>query len=249
VDAFLPVSRYYGDLMRDRARLPDDRVHVVYPGIRLDGFGLGPATPDPPVLGYLARMYPGKGLETLVEAYLLLRKRDRIKDLKLRVAGSQTASDVAFVRRLQARIAEKGLTADTEFLPNVDRDQKIAFLQSLSVLSVPAVYGESFGLYVVEGLAAGVPFVQPRHAAFPEIHDLTGGGALYEPGSPEALAEQVEALLARPEEARLLGERGRQAVQERFSVERMGEEVLRILDAVTAGRAGREATPAPGGAA
>ena len=37
----------------------------------------------------------------------------------------------------------------------MDRAEKIAFLRSLSVFSVPATYGESFGLYVIESMAAG----------------------------------------------------------------------------------------------
>jgi glycosyltransferase involved in cell wall biosynthesis len=175
-------------------------------------------------------MYPPKGLETLVEAYVALRARDRIADLKLRVAGSQTEADRPFVARLRARLAAEGLAGDVAFLPNVDRAGKIAFLQSLSVLSVPATYGESFGLYVIEALAAGVPVVQPRHAAFPELLEATGGGLLCEPDDPQALAAAVEELLLDPERARTLGERGRQAVREHFSAERMAENAGRVFE-------------------
>ena len=48
--------------------------------------------------------------------------------------------------------------------PNVSREEKIRLLQTLSVLSVPAMYGESFGLYVIEAMAAGVFVTQPDHA-------------------------------------------------------------------------------------
>jgi glycosyltransferase involved in cell wall biosynthesis len=233
VDLFLPVSRYYGDLMRARAGIPADRMRVVYPGLRLEGFEPAPAAPEPPVLGYLARMCPVKGLETLVEAYVLLRAGGRMPHLKLRIAGARTAADEPFVERLRARLDAKGLAGDVEFLPNVDRDEKIAFLQSLSVLSVPATYGESFGLYLIEAMAAGVPVVQPRHAAFPEIIEETGGGVLCEPDDPQALAAAVEGLLLDPSLARSLGEKGCRAVRERFSVEQMARETLRAFAAVT----------------
>ena len=59
-------------------------------------------------LGYLARLCPAKGLATLVEAYLLLRKRDRLPGLRLRVAGSMTASDGPFVEQLRARLDRGG---------------------------------------------------------------------------------------------------------------------------------------------
>ena len=49
---------------------------------------------------------------------------------------------------------------DVRIQPNVTRQGKIEFLRALSVLSVPATYGESFGLYILEAWAAGVPVVQ-----------------------------------------------------------------------------------------
>ena len=67
---------------------------------------------------------------------------------------------------------------------------------AISLLSVPATYGESFGLYLLEAMASGVPVVQPRHAAFPEILEKTGGGILCEPDDPSSLAEGLEELLS-----------------------------------------------------
>ena len=69
-----------------------------------------------------------------------------------------------------------------------------------------------------------LPVVQPRHGGFPEILAATGGGRLCEPDDPKALAAAVADLLADPAAARELGERGREAVFERFSVARMAGE-------------------------
>lgn len=231
VDAFIAVSQYHADLMTARAKLSPARVHVVYNGILLDGYTAAPAAapPSPPALGYLARMCPPKGLETLIEAYILLRKNDRIKNLQLRVAGAQTEADLPFVARLRARLDAEGVGGDAAFLPNISRDEKIAFLQSLSALSVPATYGESFGLYVVEALAAGVPVVQPRHAVFPELLAQTGGGVLCEPDSPAALARAVEDLLADPARAQSLGQEGQRNVFAKFSVAEMARNTLAVF--------------------
>jgi glycosyltransferase involved in cell wall biosynthesis len=229
-DAFIAVSHYYGNVMRERAQLPADRVHVVYNGILLDGYTPAPNPPSQPTLGYLARMCPPKGLQTLIEAYVILRQRT--SNVKLRVGGSMTKADEQFVHQLRQRLASAGITDGVEFLPNLSRDEKIAFLQSLSVLSVPATYGESFGLYLIEAWAAGVPVVQPRHAAFPELIEATRGGGLCEPNDPQALAAAIEELLSHPEQAQAMGARGRQAVVEKFSVERMADGVLRVLQQV-----------------
>ncbi|PIZ36597.1 MAG: glycosyl transferase group 1 [Armatimonadetes bacterium CG_4_10_14_0_8_um_filter_66_14] len=236
VDAFIPPSRYYGEVMTGRLRLPPENVHVVHNGINLDGYAPAAEPPDPPVLGFFARQCHNKGLGTLVEAYLELRRNGGVAGLKFRVAGTQTAEDATYVAGLRARLSANGLGSDVEFLPNLDRDQKIAFLRSLSVLSVPATYGESFGLYVVEALAAGVPVVQPHHAAFPELVEITGGGVLCEPDDPVALARAVEGLLRDPAEARAMGERGRQVVLREFSARRMAEGVVTALVCARGGR-------------
>lgn len=231
-DAFIAVSHYYADVMRERAQIPADRVHVVYNGILLDGYAPAPNPPSQPTLGYLARMCPPKGLQTLVEAYTTLRQHNRVPNLRLRVGGSMTKADEQFVAQLRQRLTAAGITDGVEFLPNLTRDGKIAFLQSLSVLSVPATYGESFGLYLIEAWAAGVPVVQPRHAAFPELIEATGGGVLCEPDNPQSLAEAIEELLGDPDRARAMGERGRQAVRGKFSVERMADGVLQVLEKI-----------------
>jgi glycosyltransferase involved in cell wall biosynthesis len=179
-------------------------------------------------------MCPEKGLDTLVEAYSLLRQRGRVGQLKLRVGGSCGPADGAFVDALRERLQASGLLGDAEFHPNLDRTGKLEFLRSLSVFSVPALYGEAFGLYVIEALAAGVPVVQPRVAAFPELVEATGGGVLCAPGDARALAEAIEELLLNPARARALGEAGRRAVFERFSAGAMAQATVETLREISA---------------
>jgi glycosyltransferase involved in cell wall biosynthesis len=155
-----------------------------------------------------------------------------VPEVKLRVAGTTISADGPFVNRLRDRLAECGLAGDAEFLPNITLAQKQEFLRMVTVLSVPALYGESFGLYVLEALAAGVPVVQPRHAAFPELMEATGGGVLWEPDKAETLSAALENLLLDPDHVRSLGERGRRAVIERFGVDRMAREVAGVCEAV-----------------
>ena len=248
VDLFVAPSRYFGDLMRERLGLAADRVQVVYNGINLEGYAVEGQKPDGrrqmadgkengvPTLGFFARMCPEKGLDTLVEAYVLLRQRGRVGQLKLHVGGSCGPADGAFVNSLRERLQASGLLGEVEFHPNLDRASKLEFLRSLSVFSAPARYGEAFGLYVIEALAAGVPVVQPRTAAFPELIEATGGGVLCGAGDAMALAEAVEELLLNPTRARALGEAGRRAVFQRFSAEAMAQATLRVY-AELAGKA------------
>ncbi len=232
VDLFVAPSRYYAELMARRLAVPLDRVRVVYNGIDLAGYAPAAEPPEPPVLGFFARLCREKGLDTLVEAFIALRRRDQVKDLKLRVGGTCTPADEPFVNSLRDRLKAQGLLGSVEFHPNLDRAAKQTFLRSLSALCVPALYGEAFGLYVIEALASGVPVVQPRHAAFPELIEATGGGALYEPGNLSALVQQLEDLLLNPILARSLGTAGRKAVLEKFSVDSMAQEMVKTIQEV-----------------
>src|SRR5256886_7084773 len=239
-DLFIAPSRYFGDLMCRRLNLPADRVRVVFNGINLDGYTKVPSSefrvPSSPVLGYFARMCREKGLDRLVEASTLLKRHERTKDLKLRVGGGCGPSEEPFVNALRERLKTNGVLHDVEFHPNIDRAAKLDFLRSLTVFSVPALYGEAFGLYVAEPLASGVPVVQPRAASFPELIEGTGGGVLYEPGDVGALADAVEQLLSNPERLSALGEAGRKVVSQDFSAERMAEQVVNVFRGLSSQR-------------
>ena len=118
--------------------------------------------------------------------------------------------------------------------PDPPRAERQRFLQSLSVLSVPTVRPEAFGLYALEAWATGVPVVLPDHGAFGELvgesgpRTRGGGGLLFEPNDPAALAAALETLLLDPDRARELGRRGRQAVISHFNAERMAGDIAEV---------------------
>src|SRR5207253_10441169 len=91
------------------------------------------------------------------------------------------------------------------YVDSPDHTAKVRVLQSIDVLSVPTVYKEPKGLYVLEAWANGVPVVQPRHGSFPELIDATGGGLLVNPEDPEDLARGLWQLMEQPREAADLG--------------------------------------------
>src|SRR5262249_36483292 len=149
----------------------------------------GGPTAEPPVLGYFARMCREKGLPLLVEAFIRIRQRGRAPRVRLHIGGSCGPSDEPVVAQLRRQLGEAGLMQDVVFRPNLERSEKVRFLRELTVFSVPAGYGEAFGLYLIEAMAAGVPVVQPRDAAFTELVEATGGGMLCAAEDPGALAE------------------------------------------------------------
>src|SRR5690606_19511256 len=140
---------------------------------------------------------------------------------RLKIAGAATAGDQRLIRKLQKRIVGAGLEARVAWHPNLTREEKIAFFRELTVFSVPAIYEEAFGLYVIEAMACGVPVVQPDSASFPEIVGTAGGGICVPPRDARALALAWKELLADPERCVSLGRAGRLSVEKHFSAERM----------------------------
>ena len=237
IDLFIAPTRYFGELMTRRLNFPPEKVKVIYNGINLEGFEASGAknkgqSQAAPVLGFLARMCKEKGLHTLVEAFIELKNRNNVPRLKLQIAGSCGPGDEAFVKSLRKRLVEAGYIGEVAFFPNLSRAEKIDFLRGLSAFSVPAGYGEAFGMYLIEAMAVGVPVAQPRAASFTELVETSGGGVLCEPDNPKSLADAVESLLAKPEHARSLGEAGRNAVRQKFSIEAMAAESLRVFEAL-----------------
>ena len=237
VDAWIALSRWNADRLIKRLNLKPERVHVVYSGIELDRFPIANrqspiANQRAPVLGYFARMCKDKGLDLLVEAYVHLKHRGKVRRLTLHIGGGCGPGDEPFVKSLRARLAEAGYIGEVSFHPNLSHAEKIAFLQAIDVFSVPAHYGEAFGLYLIEAMAAGVPVVQPRTAAFPEIIAATGGGVLCEPNDPKALGEAIEGLLLSPDQVKRLGDAGRKSVAQRFTAAAMARTTLTVLESV-----------------
>ncbi|MBK7977842.1 MAG: glycosyltransferase family 4 protein [Deltaproteobacteria bacterium] len=240
-DAYVAVSGYYGDLMRRRLALDATRLHVVPNAIETSLYAPADHEPDPPVVGYLARLCEAKGLGAIVEAFVALKRRPGLERTRLALGGALAPGDDAYLARIRARLAAAGVVEDVSIHPDLTLDGKRSFLRSISVLSVPAMYGESFGLYLLEAWACGVPVVQPRVASFPELVNATHGGLLVESDRAEVLADGLAALLTAPAERRRLGAAGRAAVLEHFDMTRLTRDILTIVDGLVGGRAAVEA--------
>jgi glycosyltransferase involved in cell wall biosynthesis len=130
-------------------------------------------------------------------------------------------------------MGEWGLAGELEYRGELDRAQKIAFLQSLDVMSVPATYAEPKGIFLLEAMANAVPVVQPRRGAFPEILAKTGGGLIVDADDPDALAEGLIAIRRDPALAAALGAAGAAGVREHYNAGRMAEVVESIYRELT----------------
>jgi glycosyltransferase involved in cell wall biosynthesis len=223
VSKFIAPSRFYADEMMRRLQVGPESMEVVYNGLNFEGYAGRRVEPEVPTIGYLARMIHGKGLTTLVEAFIRLVESGEVSGVRLRVAGAYTKGDEKYLDGLRAKLQGKGLLDRVTFEPNLTFEEKVKFLHEVTVFSVPATYGEAFGLYVAEAQACGVPVVQPHHGAFPELLQLTQGGVLCEPDDVESLKRGLVEVLTNESLRKRLSETGRARAREHFSAPRMAE--------------------------
>lgn len=222
VSQYVATSEYYRQVMKNRLQLRDADITTVRNGMDFTGYLPASHPPATPVIGFLARLCAGKGLGTLVDAFLLLAPK--MPEVTLSLAGTTTSADAAYITLQKTKLQAAGLTSRVTWKENLSLAGKIAHLQSLSVLSVPATYGEAFGLYVIEALACGVPVVEPDHAGLSELVHATGGGVLCTPDDPAALAEVLMDLLRDEPRRTALAMAGREAVLRDFTSDRMARD-------------------------
>ncbi|HSW50605.1 MAG TPA: glycosyltransferase family 4 protein, partial [Bryobacteraceae bacterium] len=137
-----------------------------------------------------------------------------------------------YLRAIERRMEEAGVPKEFRYRGALDRGQKLEFLRSLDLFSVPCAYDEPKGLFLLEAMASGAPAVQPRRGAFPEILEKTGGGLLVEPDSAASLAEGMHRLWRDRALLAELGRNGAEGVREHYSAARMAARALDVYDSI-----------------
>ena len=213
VEGYIATSRYYADFMAGYLGLPRERMHVVYPGINLKGHG-GPREfreRPPYTIGYFARICPEKGFHNIVEAFSHPRQTPGAPACRLRVSGWLGENyRPYFDEQLLQSCGRRARRARSSMSTARRTRTRCGSSSRIDVLSVPTIYREPKGIYVLEALANGVPVVQPRHGAFPELIEATGGGLLVEPGRPGGTARKDCAGCSKTDLRRRLGEDGQE---------------------------------------
>jgi glycosyltransferase involved in cell wall biosynthesis len=228
VDAFISVSEFYAGVMKEKMSLPADKVASVHIGVDPADYTFKPASEKKRNIGYVSRMCHENGLDILVDAFILLKKKEGFEDVNLVLTGGSTGDDRKFLSDLRQRIRENGLHDQVEFHEDFEEQGLREYFEKVSVVSVPVRNGEAFGIYLLECMASGIPVVQPALGAFAEIVQLAGGGAIYPENTPEELAAALAELLSDPEKMERLSRAGREGVEKHFHIDVQAERMLKV---------------------
>ncbi|HEY6001548.1 MAG TPA: glycosyltransferase family 4 protein [Anaeromyxobacter sp.] len=225
VPEFVDLARFRPDLDRGRARAR----------LGLDGRA--------PVVLYVGGMSAIKGVLTLLGA--LTRVRRRLPELVCLMPGGATAPGtlvrfasalvpaLTLTGRIREAIASGRLDSVCRRLPfTSDMPEMMA---ASDVLAFPSTV-DHFARPVVEAGAMARPVVASRLPMIEEQAGREGGAILVRPGDARELADALLEVLARPDRARALGERGRETATRRFDLRRNTDEVMALYDRVLESR-------------
>jgi glycogen(starch) synthase len=209
VAANITPTKWLGDLVQ----LP--HVVTVPHGIDQSMVPVTPSLPaNPPVIAFLGRLVTTKGVRVLLDAACLLRSEKRNFDLLIVGDGPERSA-------LEELARDPQLHGIARFTGRLSPDELASWLGAVSMVVIPSLGGEVFGLAVAESMMRGLPVVASDLGAFVEV--LGGTGVTFEAGNPASLAKQLARLLDDPTLRRSLGARARLRATEFCGFQRLIE--------------------------
>ena len=195
-------------------------------GVRIAPYAVGEPMPDvhsPSVL-FLGRIdEPRKGLQVLIDA--LPELVAAVPQLRVLVAGPGDIDD---------RLAglDPDIAARVTLLGRVSDEDKIRALRSVDLYVAPHVGGESFGIVLIEAMAAQTAVLASDLPAFRRVLQDGASGALFETGDPRALAREAARVLTDDARRASYAEAGWIRVQD-FDWDRVVDDVIAVYDSVS----------------
>jgi phosphatidylinositol alpha-mannosyltransferase len=156
---------------------------MLYNGVELDEFEAVTARPtSAPTIFFCGRHEERKGLEVLLDAMVKLPAEVRL----------QIASNGPDTQRLRAKVAGDHRI---EWLGRISDDEKIARLKGADIFCAPSLHGESFGVVLIEAMAAGTAIVASALDGYLNVATHDVDALMVEPGSVDQLAIALSTAL------------------------------------------------------
>jgi glycosyltransferase involved in cell wall biosynthesis len=218
VSAYLFASASQRDLLGVLG-LPEDRIFVKpHPIPRKEMLKVARGQ----YVMYAGRLEEAKGVRPLMAGWDHYRSRSGDPGLGLVIAGSGD---------LDAEVATWASTRPSVDVVGRVEDARFAELMSgARAILIPSTCEETFGLVVVEAMAAGSPPIAAAHGAFVELITPGVDGVLFRPGDPEALALAIADVAAHPEQYETYGAQARETYEKQFDPDRIMEQLLEVYD-------------------
>ncbi|MCL2415119.1 MAG: glycosyltransferase family 4 protein [Bacteroidales bacterium] len=188
VNKFVASSEFYKSISFEK--IPEIKeIEVVYPGVEFSKYHSADY-PKNPTIGFYYRMNHENGLDILAEAFVNLKKKNLIPNLKLKIGGGYTRENKKFLNHIHTILEPyKNDVIWSEY----SLSEHTTFYKEISLICAPLRFDEAFGLYLSEAFAAGRPAVVPNTGSFSEV--VGDAGILYSPNDSENLAKALQKIL------------------------------------------------------
>ncbi len=241
VDAFVSVSDFFAEKMRELINLPAEKINTIHLGVEIDDYHFISPKNKERNIGYLSRICYENGFDIVVDAFINLKKNPEFEDVKLIATGGSTGDDAKFIKEQKSKLKDNDLLGFFEILPDFEDKGLPEFFKSVSIISVPVRVGEAFGIYLLESMASGVPVIQPALGAFPEIIELSGGGMTYFPNTSEKLSDTWAEVLSDQEKLEKLSLTGYEGTKSKFNIHSHASEIIALYRNLATGLIDTEA--------
>lgn len=185
LDSLTAVSDAAADYVQSLTHKP---VSIIPNGIDLSKYQSGaPTNDDYRTILYIGRLERRKGVKYLLKAFAVLN--ENYPQAKLIIAGDGSDRE-----KLEAYAKELKLK-DVSFVGYVDEAKKLKLLSEATVFCSPALYGESFGIVLLEAMAAGVVTVAGNNPGYSSVMQGRGALSLVNPKDTHEFARRLHLLL------------------------------------------------------
>jgi glycosyltransferase involved in cell wall biosynthesis len=220
-----PFYRTFPDIslvsISDSQRLPMPPVRwidTIHHGLPAELYRFSPVPAIEPYLAFLGRISPEKRPDRAIE--IATRA-----GLPLRIAAKVDNADKEYWRtEIEPLVRRNGLV---EFIGEIGENEKAAFLGGAAALLFPIDWPEPFGLVMIEAMACGTPVIAFPCGSAPEVIDHGVSGLLVESVDEAIAAVPIAAAMSRAQV--------RAAFEERFTIERVAADYLRVYLSLSGG--------------
>ena len=209
VDVFMVLTPFARQKFIDNGFSPQ-RVQVLSALVELNGFQPKPTASNGCYVGFVGRVSPEKGVDTLIDAARLL------PDIPFKVAGH---CDQEMLRTLE-------LPPNVSFLGQLDRKALELFYQEARMIVVPSRWYEGLPVVILEAMLSAKPIICSRLGGLPDIVDEGKTGLLFQHHNCADLKEKIEWLWSRIDTCRHFGAAGRKKAETEYHPDAFYERLM-----------------------
>ncbi len=170
LDDFTAVSDAAAEYI---SSLTNERITIIPNGIDLIKYTRRTQPPSNKMILFIGRLEKRKGVKYLLKAFRELSKTE--PNARLIIVGDGPERS-----RLEASVANWGLE-NVKFLGFVSEEKKLELLENAGLFCSPALFGESFGIVLLEAMARGVPVVAGNNPGYTSVMRGQGAASLVNP--------------------------------------------------------------------